>query len=127
MERVRAAMGLPPTAYRIEDDLKELSFGQWEGLTWREVEAIALERVRERKRDKWAFVPPEGESYRDLGERLRPWLAGVAHQAVVVAHGGVARVLSHLIAGASAAEAPDLDIWQGRVMRFHQNRSFWHG
>ena len=39
---------------------------------------------------------------------------------VVVAHGGVARVLMHLIAGVPTAEAPDVDIWQGRVLLFEE-------
>ena len=39
MEIARQAMGLPPGAYRLDAALKELSFGDWEGLTWPEVEA----------------------------------------------------------------------------------------
>jgi broad specificity phosphatase PhoE len=37
MELMRAAIFLPPESYRIDDRLKELSFGSWEGLTWKEV------------------------------------------------------------------------------------------
>ena len=33
----RAAMGLPPGRYRLDPALMELSFGDWEGLTWAEV------------------------------------------------------------------------------------------
>src|SRR6478752_5939874 len=33
MELARAAAGLPPDAYRIEDRLKEICFGDWEGHT----------------------------------------------------------------------------------------------
>ena len=39
MEIARDAMGLPPSCYRLDPVLKELSFGIWEGMTWREVEA----------------------------------------------------------------------------------------
>ncbi len=39
MEIARDAMGLPPSRYRLDPVLKELSFGAWEGLTWREIEA----------------------------------------------------------------------------------------
>jgi probable phosphoglycerate mutase len=126
MELVRGAMGLPPSIYRIDATLKELSFGAWEGLTWPEVKAIAPSQLKERKRHKWGFVPPDGESYRLLGDRLRPWLGTVKHHDVVVAHGGVARALMHLIAGASTEDAVDADIWQGRVLSFNRKRCHWH-
>jgi broad specificity phosphatase PhoE len=127
MELARSAIGLEAKAYRTEDLLRELSFGAWEGLTWAEVKAVAPGLARERKRNKWAFVPPGGESYEGLGKRLRPWLPKIRHHDVVVAHGGVARVLTHLLAGVAREEAPDLEIWQGRVLCFGQGRFSWHG
>ena len=33
MERLRGALGLDPSAYRLDDRLVELTFGDWEGLT----------------------------------------------------------------------------------------------
>src|SRR5208282_3126418 len=39
MELVRAAMDLPPKRYRLDAALLELTFGEWEGLTWAEVRA----------------------------------------------------------------------------------------
>ncbi|RYE75137.1 MAG: histidine phosphatase family protein, partial [Hyphomicrobiales bacterium] len=33
MELLRGAMGLAPEAYRTDDRLKEVSFGDWEGFT----------------------------------------------------------------------------------------------
>ena len=39
MELARGAMGLSPGSYRCDPRLKELSFGDWEGLTWGEIEA----------------------------------------------------------------------------------------
>ena len=33
MELLRAAMGLDKEAYRLEDQLKEITFGAWEGFT----------------------------------------------------------------------------------------------
>ena len=119
-------MGLPPDRYVLDDRLKELSFGNWEGLTWPEVKAIDPAALKERKRDKWAFVPPHGESYAMLCARIDPWLSTVRHLDVVVAHGGVARVLFHLIGGCSPETAPNLDIWQGRVLTFEKGRFHWN-
>ena len=125
MERARAAMNLDPLAYRLDDRLKELSFGDWEGSKWPELKLRSPDLVKARKADKWGFVPPDGESYAGLGDRLKPWLGTVKHRDIVVAHGGVARVLMHLLAGISTADAPDRDIWQGRVMIFSGGRYAW--
>ena len=99
MEIARDAMGLPPSRYRLDPVLKEISFGAWEGLTWREIEARDPKGVSVRRKDKWDFVPPEAESYAMLAERLRSWLDRLAGDALVVSHGGVARALMTLIAG----------------------------
>jgi probable phosphoglycerate mutase len=116
MERMRRALGLEPGAYRQDARWKELSFGAWEGLTWRELRARDPTGARARERDKWAFVPPGGESYAALAERVAPALGELRGEVVLVAHGGVARVLLALAAGVNRAEAPRLDIWQGRVL-----------
>ena len=89
MEIARDAMGLPPGRYRLDADLKELSFGDWEGMTWPEIEARDPKGVKARNSDKWIFAPPGGESYATLAARLRPWLDGLTADAFVVAHGGV--------------------------------------
>ena len=39
LELARAAMGFEPERYELDDGLKELTFGDWEGLTWPEIEA----------------------------------------------------------------------------------------
>ena len=125
MEIARDAMGLPPSRYRLDQTLKEISFGAWEGLTWPEVEARDLKGVRTRTRDKWSFVPPGGESYAMLAERLRPWLDGLTGDAFVIAHGGVARALMTLIAGVGPAKAVDAPIAQGRALRFENGGCHW--
>ena len=102
-----------------------MSFGDWEGLTWPDVKRIAPASSRERKRDKWRYVPPGGESYAQLAERLRPWVDTVQAFDVVVAHGGVARALLYLITGVSPGDAPNLDILQGRVLVFEKEQSHW--
>ena len=46
MELVRVAMGLPPEPYRLDPRLRELTFGDWEGLTWGEVGAKISQALR---------------------------------------------------------------------------------
>jgi len=125
MEIVRDAMGLPPSSYRQDAALKELTFGAWEGLTWPEIEARDGKAVRARRKDKWSFTPPDGESYATLAARVRPWLDGLAGDAFVVSHGGVARALMTLIAGVKPVKAADAPIPQGRALCFENGGCQW--
>ena len=73
MEIVRATLGLEPAGYRVEAQLAEIAFGQWEGLTYSEVMARDKHIVAERESDKWGFTPPGGESYAQVTVRIRHW------------------------------------------------------
>ena len=125
MELARGAMGLEPKDYALDPRLMELSFGRWEGLIWPEVKAMDPWAAKAREGDKWLFQPPGGESYAMLADRLRPWLATVTGDMVVVSHGGVARVLMAMIGGISISDAPMMDIHQGRVLIFQDGSRRW--
>lgn len=116
------AAGMTGGAYETDDRLKEISFGRWEGLTLAEVAERDADGGKRRQADKWRFVPPGGESYADLSERIGGWLDSQDRPAVVVAHGGVLRVLQHRIGGVAAAEAPLLAVPQDRITVFAQGR-----
>src|SRR5262245_48828367 len=53
MEIARATLQLDPRAYRIDERLKEISFGEWEGFTLDEVRRTSPEAIAARERDKW--------------------------------------------------------------------------
>jgi probable phosphoglycerate mutase len=118
MELVRAALGLPQRAYDVDDRLMEISYGAWEGLTLSEIHAGDPDVLAQRERDKWDFVPPGGESYRNVAKRVGEWYASVARDTVVAAHGGVARALManfHILPEEQATHA---DILHGVVYVF---------
>jgi broad specificity phosphatase PhoE len=125
MEIARDALGLEPRRYRLDAALKEISFGVWEGLTWPEIESRDPRGVRARRKDKWNFAPPDGESYAMLAERLSPWLSGLTGDAFVVSHGGVARALMALVGGVAPAKAADAPIAQGRALCFENGSCHW--
>ncbi|GGC61787.1 histidine phosphatase family protein [Chelatococcus reniformis] len=125
MEGLRHAIGLAPAAYALDERLMELSFGRWEGLTWREIRTGQPRLHGERKARIWDFVPPGGESYADLAARLTPFVRDLVRDTVIVSHGGVARALAAGLAGVATAEAVKLDIWQGRVLVFAGGRLTW--
>jgi broad specificity phosphatase PhoE len=125
MEIARDAIGLPPSRYRLDAALKEISFGAWEGLTWPEVEERDPGGLSARKKDRWNFAPPRGESYAMLTERVSPWLDALTGDAFVVAHGGVARALMTLIAGVAPDKAAGAPIVQGRALCFENGGCYW--
>jgi broad specificity phosphatase PhoE len=127
MELMRSAMGLPPQPYRLDARLMELSFGDWEGLTWDEVKARDAAGVKARQADKWDYAPPHGESYAGLVKRVQPWLDEATGDALVVAHGGVARVLLAMLAGMAPEAAAEAGIWQGRALIFDKGAATWAG
>ena len=125
MEILRRALGLDPAAYRVDERFVELTLGEWEGLTWREVRGRAAALASARERDKWNFVPPGGESYAMLLDRVRPALLGLDRPTVLVSHGGVARALLAGLAGVPLHEAPRAPIWQGRVLVLADGGHHW--
>jgi probable phosphoglycerate mutase len=116
MERLRDTIGLAPAAYRVDERLRELSFGRWEGLTWKEVRRADPKGSALRERDKWRYAPPGGESYAELSERIAPAFAELTRDTVVVSHGGVARALLVIRGAATPEDGPTVDIWQGRIL-----------
>ncbi|NBR12795.1 MAG: histidine phosphatase family protein [Alphaproteobacteria bacterium] len=125
-EIARRAIGLDPKAYQTEDQLKEITFGAWEGFTWAELRKSEPLAEAERMKNKWGYVPPQGESYEMLTNRIGLWLETVKSEIVAVSHGGVARALMVLAAGLSPDDAPRHEIHQGRVLEFAEGRFRWH-
>ncbi len=78
-----------------------------------------------RRTDRWHHLPPEGESYRMLAARLRPWLAGIGarERLVVVAHGAVGRVLRGLCEGLPGHRVPELEEPQDACFRLRAGRT----
>jgi broad specificity phosphatase PhoE len=80
-----------------------------------------------RRKDKWSYAPPSGESYAMLAARVRFWLDRLTGDAFVVSHGGVARTLMTLIAGVAPARAANAAIIQGRALCFGNGGYQWIG
>ncbi|RWK63269.1 histidine phosphatase family protein [Mesorhizobium sp.] len=127
MERIRAAMRLDPRAYRTDPRLVEMSFGDWQGFTFPELEAQHLGSGRERRLDKWNFLPPgEGaESYQMLLERVKPWFDALDRPTVCVTHGGVVRALFRMVLGMPEKEAANLNVPQDRLLRLEGRTLEW--
>jgi probable phosphoglycerate mutase len=122
MDILRAALGLEPRGYQREPRLAELSFGEWEGLTYLDVLKRDKDVVGKREGNKWRFQPPGGESYEQLAARVGAWYKTLTGNTVVTAHGGTARALVALFGAAPQEEAAHHPIEQGVVYVFAGNR-----
>lgn len=91
---------LEPVAY---SELRELCFGEWEGLSISEVEEKYPNQLGERMKDIENFKVEGGETFEQLQQRVVPRFEEIIarhpnEQIAMVCHGGVNRViLSHLL------------------------------
>jgi probable phosphoglycerate mutase len=115
MEIIRAAMGLDPSAYRIDARLIEASYGLLEGTTLGEFKAADPVAHRLRKKARWSYCPPEGESHEMVHRRILPWLETLTGDTIVIGHGVVGRVLRYHILGLDPDEAAEFVFPQDRV------------
>ncbi|MCX7364467.1 MAG: histidine phosphatase family protein [Alphaproteobacteria bacterium] len=104
-EIIGRELGLSATDWREDDRLKELSYGQWEGQSWQEIEAVRPNALNDWKADPHGFCPPGGETHFELRRRSAEFLAAVAAagvRTVVVGHGVSGAVVRGLHLGLSA-------------------------
>ncbi|MCP3459471.1 MULTISPECIES: histidine phosphatase family protein [unclassified Bradyrhizobium] len=122
MELVRGKLGLPIADYSLDDRLREIGYGAWEGLTLPESEAADPEVYARRLVDKWTVAPSDGETYADVQARMREWYDQLRTDTVAVAHGGTARALMVTLGLETPASAAELYIEQGVVYVFRDGR-----
>lgn len=118
MELVRGKLNLPPDDYALDDRLREIGYGQWEGLTLPEMKLNDAARFASRDLDKWEIPAPSGESYASVTLRMRDWFDSLLVDTVAVAHGGTMRALMVALGVATPLEAADTPIGQGVVYVF---------
>jgi broad specificity phosphatase PhoE len=127
MELVRDAMKLPPADYSVDGRLREIGYGQWEGLTLGEMKLNDAATFARRDADKWGVAAPSGESYASVTLRMRDWLDSLVTDTVTVAHGGTMRALMVALGLATPLEAVDTPIGQGVVYLFSDGGLTRHG
>ena len=127
MELVRGALQLPHHDYALDDRLREIGYGQWEGLTLPEMERHDAVTFASRIADKWGVAAPSGESYASVSLRMREWFDSLQGDTVTVAHGGTMRALMVALGVATPLEAAEIPIGQGVVYVFSEGRLTKHG
>src|SRR3954452_8349541 len=122
MDRVRRVLELPPEQYLLDDRLREIGYGVWEGSTLAEMQAADPELYARRLAAKWTLAPQGGETYAEVEVRMRDWYDELRADTVAVAHGGTARALMVALGIETPASAADLLIEQGAVYVFREGR-----
>jgi probable phosphoglycerate mutase len=118
MDLVRGVLNLPLSGYAIDDRLREIGYGQWEGSTLAEMQAQDPALFARRQAEKWTVAPLGGETYVSVQARMADWYQGLTADMVAVAHGGTARTLMVALGFETPESAADLAIEQGAVYVF---------
>jgi broad specificity phosphatase PhoE len=130
--RVRETLGIAAEAAGLVHDeachdhrLREMSWGDWDGLNLPEIEARWPGQIAARRLDHWNYLPPNGENYVMASERARAALGDLmalaaAMPVAVFAHGAIGRVLRGLFIGAPQADILKMDQPQDAFYRLHR-------
>jgi alpha-ribazole phosphatase len=118
--RLRTQQTAAPTATRagvpvsIEDGLREIAYGEWEGLSESEVEAKDHARFRAWTEHPGRVAPPGGESGQEIATRALATIAAIRARhsdgkVLVVSHKATLRVLICALLGV------DVDLFRSRI------------
>ncbi len=118
MDFVREVLGLTAGDYALDDRLREIGYGRWEGSTLAEMQAQDPDLFAKRQTEKWTMSPPGGETYAEVQVRMQDWYNAVKSDTVAVAHGGTCRALMVALGFETPLSAADLYIEQGVVYVF---------
>jgi probable phosphoglycerate mutase len=129
--RVRETLALAAETSGIAHDescfdhrLREMSWGDWDGLNGLEIEARWPGQMAARRLDHWQYCPPNGENYVMASERAQAALDDVVMLAAdkpvaVFAHGAIGRVMRGLFLRAPNADILAMDQPQDAFFRLH--------
>lgn len=94
-------LAVPSLNYEVDDALREVDFGQWEGRTLEWLQRNDPQALAQRRRDPVEFRPPGGESFADVAIRLNKIAGRLENErcALVIAHRGTLGVLERLLRG----------------------------
>lgn len=96
-EVVARHLRLAPIA---DDRLVEISYGDWDGLRWAEIERLDPDLARRKLDDWWGVTPPAGEPAAEFLARLKSFWSDLQARSetriAIVAHLGVISLLAEI-------------------------------
>lgn len=118
-------LGLDPGEWRDDPRLAELSYGQWEGLSWKEIEVHMPTAMIDWRANPESYCPPGGETHFELRRRSAAALADIIAsktRTVIVGHGVSGAVLRGINLGLDARAMFVLEKPQDAFFRLTQGR-----
>jgi probable phosphoglycerate mutase len=82
---IAECLGGKGTDVVVEPLLIELDVGCWEGLTNDQVRDLYPRERKQRRRNRWEYIIPGGESYQAVFKRSVAWLSSVSMDSMVIA------------------------------------------
>jgi probable phosphoglycerate mutase len=107
---IAECLGMKGKDVVVEPLLVEHDVGCWEGLTNEQVRELYPRERKHRRRNRWEYVIPGGESYEMVFNRSVEWLAGTAMDLMVIAitHEMISRTIRGAYCGLTPSSTLEL-------------------
>jgi len=101
-----------------DENLKEHSFGDWEGLTAAEIKRWFPGELEKREHNKWDYVVPNGESYALIKKRLEGFLCSCnTENMILFTHETASKVIRGILLNLSKEDILSLDHKQNVIYK----------
>ncbi len=119
---IAEAMGIPAERFAVNLLVREVTWGDWNGLTREEIIAADPEHWQRFREQHWTVAAPGGESWVEMSERARQWLEQVKalETVLLVSHGAFGRAVRGRYVAASPEETMAMPEPQDAVFRLSQ-------
>lgn len=82
-ENLAKKLGLP---LRVDERLKEIDFGAFEGKTFKEIEYLYPREVKRWMADPWTFAYPGGEDFHNVRSRAQRFYHDLRGPSLIISH-----------------------------------------
>ncbi len=110
---------LYPNKALLDSRIMEYNFGDWEGISWNNIEQSALSHWMENYLDT---APPNGETMTFMIQRIDGFIEELkkldAKNIIIITHSGVIRVMHHVIEHLEIETTFNLSVEYGSIHRF---------
>ena len=109
----------PAPELLLDERLRELSLGSWDGLTYQEIAVCSPGIFDGDSGAEWCFRSPDGEPFDAFAARIGEWLREAVEAPFVIAvtHGVVSRILRGVYGGLPRQIALTLPVSQDKIFR----------
>lgn len=116
------ALGMVGAVAIADERLREISLGDWDGLTRKDIAARRAGDPASADADGWQDAAPGGEGFASVAARTRAFLAGLRRPTVVITHGTASLFLRGAALGLDLPAILALPEGQGVVYHIRDGR-----